>query len=449
MEQGLLCGLSGTKPTFKNECPYYELDSEEKEREERKRIEDLDSTKLTGFPAFYLYFALPVGLAFTIGSFLINFNPASYAGSYLLMAVDVITLLFYIYFSIYILYAFKKMKPDAVFIAKYQLILVFVTNLIVLIATGGEADSFTNNAVRLVASLVWAVIFFIALSTSDDVNYLIPKEKRKLVGFNKYMVILSIVLPIILLVAGVFQVAAKSSNGSALVQQIKEYCEISSKALPQTISEDLTATGIYVTSKTLVFEYEYEGLISRDITDSQKQLMYLTGRERILNQLPAVCSDPIITMAANAGYDVIWRYDDSENQTIYSIPINNNELKNGLEPDYSHTTSTDTMQEIVKLFSSELPYELDEHTRVEAISLSNDGSTLKYQIKLQNTDMSSLANITSQDLKSYVLEIVPLLSDAPMTIAVMNDVPLEFDFIADCSDWWSMTINVGPEEYKK
>ena len=62
MEQGITCGLTGGRPSFEGECLDYELDSEEKERVERQQEEDLKSAKLTGFPAFYIYFALPIGL---------------------------------------------------------------------------------------------------------------------------------------------------------------------------------------------------------------------------------------------------------------------------------------------------------------------------------------------------------------------------------------------------
>ena len=139
MEQGITCGLTGGRPSFEGECLDYELDSEEKERVERQQEEDLKSAKLTGFPAFYIYFALPIGLIWTLVSLITSFSAESYAGNRFLMAGDIVLWFFYFYFSIYTIYAFVKRKPDAVFFAKYQLIMVFLTNLLVLI--GGRPPS--------------------------------------------------------------------------------------------------------------------------------------------------------------------------------------------------------------------------------------------------------------------------------------------------------------------
>lgn len=203
LEDGVLCGLTGAKPAFEGECPDFEFDVEERDRLENQRKREMDSFRLTGFPAFYLYFALPLGMIFTLISFIGNFRFASYGGNPFLLGFDVVNLLFYLYFGVYTIYAFKTRRPDAVYVAKFQLIILFLTNLLVLLVTGGEPDSVLNNGFRLVTSLIWAIVFFISLSVSDDIKYLIPKETRKLSDLNRTMIILSIAVPLLLLFFGV------------------------------------------------------------------------------------------------------------------------------------------------------------------------------------------------------------------------------------------------------
>lgn len=447
MEKGVFCGLTGEKPSFVKTCADYETDVEEEVRIERKKKEDYESAELSGFPAFYLHYAIPAGIIFSIVSFLISFKTSEYGGNYLLIASDIIYLLFYTYFGIYTLYAFARRLPDAVYCAKYQLIYVSVINLLVLIVTNGVVDSpLGNGTFRTIASIIWSVVFFISLTVSDDVKYLIPKEKRKLSRFNKTMIILSITIPVLLFIAGIAYTAKKTISSSVLDAGIKEYCETYRESLPQEAGEGLQLNDVRVEGHDFIYEYVYNDMTKDQFTNETTDLLFYSGREIILVSLKDLCSNPIFPYLAKGGYDVILKHLDKEETFIYSVFLTNNELIAGMKEDYTYTTDNQVMEKIVNLFSKQLPYDLDEQTSVENVFLDEDFS-LHYAMRFKGMDMQTLSGITKNDLKSYLEEVLPSMSDAPINVATRNKKPLTFDFTADCSDWWKTSVTLTADDY--
>lgn len=191
---GLICGMTGEKPSFEGACGDYAEDAEAVAAVASRKRQAEEPAEIRGLLAFFLYFSIPVGVIATVIKFWMNYNSAAYGGNFFLKAYEILVLLFYLYFSIYTIYAFHKRRPDAVFFAKFLLIVLFLSNLLGLVI-GAEAGN-------LFGSLLWSVIFFVMLCVSSDVEDRIPRETRKVEGLNKLLFILSIVLPVILLFCG-------------------------------------------------------------------------------------------------------------------------------------------------------------------------------------------------------------------------------------------------------
>ena len=149
--EGLLCGKSGAKPDFADTCSEYLPDDSEVERL-KKAEENAKNTEISGLLAFLIYWALPIGIAMTVlGLFITPRNMEYYSGSYCLILYELIFFGFYFYFNIYTIYAFIKRKSDAVFIAKFQLIILFANNLLTLVS-GNAGGTFLDNPSRLITS---------------------------------------------------------------------------------------------------------------------------------------------------------------------------------------------------------------------------------------------------------------------------------------------------------
>ena len=446
LDRGIICSLTGDIAMFDNECENLVVDQEEVARQESEKDKAPD---IKGFFAFFVYWAIPISLILTLINFISSYNSADYAGSFFLKAFDVVFILFYVYFCIYTIYAFVKRKPDAVFFAKYLLIILFLTNLISLL-TGNTDNGPLDNVPRILTSILWSIIFYVFLCCSEDVKDRIPKETRKVKGLNKVLFILSIALPILLMALGIGEIAGKSGAFASAEKQIEMACEQNKATFPAYQGNGLTATDMYVEGKQLVLEFMNEDASTDEVEPVVIELTKLAAEEKMKKVLSSVTSgDPIFPLLVKAGYDIAWKYNDSDGKSMYSVVIPKDLIAESLEPDYSYDTSKETFNRIFDIYRDAMPFELLEDCMVTDISLSDDGKTLRYNLMLNNTSTSMLAGLTPSYLKDYMTELLPLMQeDTPLVVAEINGKDISFDFHADCNSMWKMSARFTPKDYE-
>lgn len=446
-DSGLICGLSNEKPSFEESCPNYKEDTAAVEEVANKKAEAEKPSEIKGLFAFFLYFSIPVGIIITLISFFLNYGSADYQGSFCLKALDIVYLLFYLYFSIYTIYAFLKRKPDAVFIAKYLLIALFLSNLFVVIS-GATDSSYLNSTSRIIGSLVWSVIFFVFLCISPDVEDRIPKKIRKIQGFNKHLFILSIVLPLLLIFGGILEIIGQNGAFSNVERKIEIACEQNRADYPSYVGDGLVSTDMRVEGKSLVYEYVHQNTEKEDYTESQLTVIGLLGEENIKLMLPSLTSqDPIFPLLKKAGYDIVWKYNDANGKYLYSIIIPNDVIVSSMKPGFIYETTNESFGKLINAFNKDLPYELMEDCIVRKVSLDDEGETLHYDIMLIDTNSSVLAELTPSYLKEYMADVLPLIQDAPLALAKSNGKDISFDFHADNYQWWSMSAKFTLKDY--
>ena len=445
IDRGIICSLTGDIALFENECENLVVDQEEVARQESEKDK---APEIKGFFAFFVYWAIPISLILTLISFISNFNSADYAGSFFLKAFDVVFILFYVYFCVYTIYAFAKRKPDAVFFAKYLLIILFLSNLLSLLG-GTTGDGYFDSVPRMFTSMLWSIIFFVFLCCSEDVRDRIPKETRKVKGLNKVLFILSIVLPIVLMVLGIGEIAGKSGAFASAEKQIEMVCEQNKASFPSYQGNGLTSTDMYGEGKQLVYEFMNEDVSKDDIDPVVIELTKLSTEEKMKKVLSSLTSkDAIFPLLEKAGYDIVWKYNDGEGRFLYSFVIPKDLIASSMKPGYSYETPKETYGRIFDSYRKGLPYELLEDCTVRDISLSEDGNTLRYDLMLNNTNTSVLASLTPSYLKDYMTELLPMMQeDAPFVVAEINGKDISFDFHADCNSMWKMSARFTPKDY--
>lgn len=456
VSEGLLCGKTGLKPDFADECPDVDLDAQEVERQRVKEEELAKSDGITGFLAFYVFWSIPIGIALTIVSLFLG--AAQAAGSGIFMTLYAIAFYgFYFYFSAYTIYAFVKKKSDAVFIAKYQLIILFVNNLLVLFAGGG--DTMLDNPGRLGASLIWTVVFFVYLVMSDDVNERIPRETRKLSKLNKPLVILSIVLPVLFFIGAVYEITVQSLGYSPFAsgsKKIEQLCENTLSELPLVADDGCYWVDVQFDGKAVEYRYEYtaEAMQNFYMTESDDYWALLEKyvSERLKINIVGVVKDNmdiIVDEVIKSGiYDLRYLYCSPTGEKLFSVTLSNSELTNIAETG-AYDTSTESMAALVESFNRFMPSEYFPDCILNECSLSDDGSVLHYDLELVNMNMGVLSGLTQDYLKTYMLEALPYFTDAPTTIARLNGLDISYDFTADCSGWWNVKVFIDDKEYKE
>lgn len=164
------------------------------------------NTKISGWLAFFIG-AVTVGGLFSVIYPIATFNIEDYAGNYCLAAVDIINGISLLLVAILTAYSFVNRKPTAVFWAKVYVSLVLLINLILLIS-GNEEGTGLESGTQGIRGVLFAVLWFLYLSFSNQVNEIIPKPFRKIKLKNWVIVGCMILVPIFLSIVGYSQITS-------------------------------------------------------------------------------------------------------------------------------------------------------------------------------------------------------------------------------------------------
>ena len=152
--------------------------------------QEKDDSPVHGWLAFFC-FAIGLGSLLTF-IYSLNTDIQDYSGSFWLKASDVSLGAIGLLIAAYTIYAIIKRKNNAVFFAKAYMVMVFVTNLIVLLLNLTDESSYMTSLRRTISSLIWGIIWILYLIFSNQVNERFPKEKR-MVGVKEWLAALSMI----------------------------------------------------------------------------------------------------------------------------------------------------------------------------------------------------------------------------------------------------------------
>lgn len=132
-----------------------------------------ENTSISGWLSFFLVVLGIGGVLSALSIF--TMKPIDYAYNTFLMFVDVFTMLFMLALAIYTIYAFNTRRPNAIFYARFYVIMVFVTGLLSLLGGVDDSNSFKEG----IRGIVWGVVWFVYLGNSKQVQRIIPPSFRK------------------------------------------------------------------------------------------------------------------------------------------------------------------------------------------------------------------------------------------------------------------------------
>ena len=177
-----------------------------------------ENTNIHGWLSFFL-FAIAVGGIISAVYPIATFNAADYAGNMWLGAIDILLGIGMLAIAIYTLYAFSQRKSNAVFYGRLYVVLVFVTNIILLI--GNPATGF-GGVKQTFKGIIWGIIWFLYLLYSEQVQEVIPKSFRKVNKFDWGVLASIIIVPFLCYAIGMSNLNAEVENRESLEAEIRE-----------------------------------------------------------------------------------------------------------------------------------------------------------------------------------------------------------------------------------
>ena len=442
-KEGLICGNTGAKPAFEDECHDFDLDITEQERLKKLAAEAAEiDRRQSGAFRFYIGF-FGAGLLSFLWSYL------SYTQTFSLedlFSFSFLFMFFYVYFNVYAIYAYIKKKSDAIFIAKYFSVILFIGGLYSLF-TG------TENLMNIIFELGIPVGLYLFLTYSKEINKTIPKEDRKLTMLNKIMVILSIIVQLFFYIG---DFVGTESHAVTVMdsdeKKLKEMCQELKKTLPRDISEDCSWSDVTLNDSAVEFIYVYNDGMTPEFGEfAELQNKYRTeiAKEYVLalrNQ------EPLIDLLAETNkYGMRFKYFSPEGKLILDITVSNSEIKRLISQGEYSTRRSDFLS-ILESFNKLIPsIEFFNGCKLCKCTLSDDGKTLHIDLKLYGDTVETLAELTPKYMREQILHFVlpGMLGDIPVELAIRNKMNISFDHTSEDISSWRLNVLIESHEYNQ
>ena len=440
IKEGLVCGKTGEKPAFADECPDFDIDIPEQERLKKNAAEVAEADhRMSGAFGAYIGFIASVAI-----SFLMNFLAYSQFTLEDILSIEFMFALFFVYFCAYAIYAYIEKKSDAIFIAKYLSIIMFLELL---------PDLFTGALTDIVVSLI-PVGFFLFLTYSKEINKRMPKEERKLTKLNKIMVILSIIVQVFLYI-GDFM--GTELNAATVMdsdeKMLKEICKQQKETLPRNLGEEFYWADMALNGNTIEFKYVYnEGmtpelgefaeLINKYRTEMAKETTWAIRDQ-----------DQLINILANTDkYGMRYKYFSPEGKLVLDLSVPNSEIKRMISQG-GYTTRRVDFLSILDSYNKIIPLiEFFDGCKLCKCSLSNDGKTIHYDLKLYGGDTAeSLAELTPEHMRGQIMQVIlpNMLGDVVVDLAIRNQMNISFNHTSEDVSSWKLNVLIEPHEYNQ
>lgn len=440
IKEGLVCGKTGEKPAFADECPDFDIDIPEQERLKKNAAEVAEADhRMSGAFGAYIGFIASVAI-----SFLMNFLAYSQFTLEDILSIEFMFALFFVYFCAYAIYAYIEKKSDAIFIAKYLSIILFLELL---------PDLLTGTLTDIVVSLI-PVGFFLFLTDSKEINKRMPKEERKLTKLNKIMVILSIIVQVFLYI-GDFM--GTELNAATVMdsdeKMLKEICKQQKETLPRNLGEEFYWADMALNGNTIEFKYVYnEGmtpelgefaeLINKYRTEMAKETTWAIRDQ-----------DQLINILANTDkYGMRYKYFSPEGKLVLDLSVPNSEIKRMISQG-GYTTRRVDFLSILDSYNKIIPLiEFFDGCKLCKCSLSNDGKTIHYDLKLYGGDTAeSLAELTPEHMRGQIMQVIlpNMLGDVVVDLAIRNQMNISFNHTSEDVSSWKLNVLIEPHEYNQ
>lgn len=439
---GIICSLTYQKPTFDDECPTFDPDAGQIERQKSRN----EPTAMSGWLKVFIW--LGIGAGAILSSLIGGVTIAQEGFGWIFSTLYLITILALDVIAVAAIIAFYRGKSNAVALANTYIAMIALDGLFaILIAILTKDNSFFPQAIRQFA---WSAIWFTYLQKSDNVEALFPAESRSWKPFEKVVLAIYVLTTCLSTIAIAY--AFKNNRPQDLIYSTESYIDLSiseaNKELPTTIDEGLTLMRISKENDRITYTYRFDDVSISDFEPGFLDENTITAKQEALyniSQNPQ--ADEFATACANEGYTLIYEYMDRTSVPLYSISIRPEEFKAAMEAPYKCPTKT--LQELIDRQNDRLPLPgMAEDASLLKISLAENDSELIYKIRLPEMSREEMSETSTASLREHLVtnwdELVS--NDPVIRLATINQLTIRFDFSTSRGLDFA-TVRIAPEVY--
>ncbi|MBR2030960.1 MAG: hypothetical protein IKA04_01965 [Alistipes sp.] len=443
---GIVCALTKEKPAFEEECDKYIEDEAQVAKQADKERELAEENDISGWLAVFLWIGLLGGALLSIGTSLFN---GSFNQGLFVAVIQVLYLIPLVLSAILAIIAFYKRWPNAVSLAKSYIIMIYMDaalSLLSLIIL--DNPSIVTWCIR---NLVWATLWITYLHQSEKVKIVIPETVRVWKAPEK--ILLAIFTIVWLAVASLTVVGKLAQSNPQLlssvnINQIDNTIKANNKNLPIDYKNGLVWSKMFKDDDSVVYLYNYKDIYKSDVDEKYTEQLALVQKHEVMADSATLLEDPFIGMCINAGYKVVFRYNDSVDQKLYDVVIDSEDYQKALNSEKYKCPISDIMR-LINQYTADLPAEYPGGITLHNISLSSDNNTVVYNVRLPYMSADMYSTLTPAYLNNYFFEnLSALLDDFIMRLAVVNQMTICFD-ISTASGVKYTKVNITPDKYNK
>jgi len=177
---------------------------------------------MQGWLSAFLFLTLS-SIFMDIRSAIGNFSIDSYSlfelgsfGIYWHYFLSIIDHFFSAFLAAYVIYSFSTFQPNAVFIVKLHLIVLFLLTLCVFLGNIFQENKMENTSSIIVIKFAWCIGWFLYFCFSTQIKELFPKSERKIFKRDKYLIGFIVAFPIIIFIMICITLLRKEMNTKIL-----------------------------------------------------------------------------------------------------------------------------------------------------------------------------------------------------------------------------------------
>ena len=443
---GMVCSITKEKPSFEEECDKYIADEEQVTKQANKEQELEEENDISGWLAVFLWLGLFGGAILSVGSSIFN---NVFGQGWFVAILQVLYLLPLVLSAFFAIYAFYKRKLNAVSLAKTYITMIYMDAALTLVSLIILEDP--SIIMWSIRNFIWASIWLTYLQQSEKVRIVIPENMRAWKAPEKILLAIFIIVWLAIASLTVVGKIAKTNPellSSVNINQIDNCIKVNNKNLPIDYENGLIWSKMFKEDESVVYLYNYKDTYKSDLDEDHIKQLALVEKHEMMANFSKSLEDPFIGMCINAGYKVVFRYNDSIDQKLYEVVIDSG--------DYQLIVSSEKYRcpigDITMLINEckvALPTEYAGGLILHNMSLSSDNSTLIYSVRLPQMTTDMYSTVTPAYLKNYFMEnLSAVLNDFIMRLAVVNQMTICFD-VSTASGVKYTKVNITPDKYNK